>query len=173
MKNTDNNLSVKYRKETIIIHWVSAVLLITLFILGKYMEGLPSTEKLGLLKVHIILGTLVFTLTIIRGIFLFIHRTPKLDTGYRWNNLLITLIHYGFYVVILGISVTGIMLSYKGGFLEAVFQNDSGFITHKSGGMLKAHAVLSGFMILLLILHILGIIKHIILTKENAFKRII
>ena len=62
-----NDLSQKFSKGTIAIHWLTAFLILALFPLGKYMAGLEPSEKMGLIKIHIILGIIVFILTIIRS----------------------------------------------------------------------------------------------------------
>ena len=55
---TENNLTKKYSRETIISHWLTAILILVLFPMGKYMEGLELSEKMNLIKTHAILGAL-------------------------------------------------------------------------------------------------------------------
>ena len=51
MKETiQNNLTQKFNKGTIAIHWLTAILILILFPLGKYMEGLEPLEKMGMIK---------------------------------------------------------------------------------------------------------------------------
>ena len=45
-----NDLSKKYSRGTIMIHWLTAILILTLFPLGKDMEGLEPIDKMGLIK---------------------------------------------------------------------------------------------------------------------------
>lgn len=72
-----NDLDKKFSKGTIAIHWLTAILIIVLFPLGKYMEGLPTSEKIGLIKIHAILGLIVFILTIVRSYLFFKSERPR------------------------------------------------------------------------------------------------
>ena len=45
-----NDSDKKFSKGTIATNWLTAILIIVLFPLGKYMEGLlPTSEKVGLI----------------------------------------------------------------------------------------------------------------------------
>ena len=57
-----NDLNDKYSKGIIIIHWLSALLIISIFILGLSMDGLNVNNKIELLKPHAVLGLLLFIL---------------------------------------------------------------------------------------------------------------
>jgi cytochrome b561 len=86
MKPSNN----KYNITTITIHWLSTVLILILFPMGSYMSGLDTTEKLGLVQTHALLGISVFLLTIIRTYFFFTKKRPKdIQTGSPINNKLI------------------------------------------------------------------------------------
>lgn len=44
-----NDSDKKFSKGTIATNWLTTILIIVLFPLGKYMEGLPTSEKIGLI----------------------------------------------------------------------------------------------------------------------------
>lgn len=52
-----NDLTKKFSKGTIWLHWLIAILILILFPLGKYMEGIEPIDKMNLIKIHVILGT--------------------------------------------------------------------------------------------------------------------
>ncbi len=94
----DNNLTAKYSKGTIVIHWVSAILIMGLFPLGKYMSDIPVSEKIILIRIHSALGFLVFLLTIVRSILFFTAKRPEhLNTGTKFNDLLAIGVQRSFY----------------------------------------------------------------------------
>lgn len=170
-----NDLSKKFSQGTIITHWLTAILIIALFPLGKFMEGLPVSEKMGLIKAHAILGIIVFLLSIIRSYFFFKSERPDdIKTGSKFNDKLAVWIHNIFYFLLFTISLSGIATMALGGYGEAL-QNGNYELIKSPNEIppLKAHSILALLMMVLLVLHVLGVIKHYMLTKENTLKRII
>lgn len=170
-----NDLSEKFSKGTIAMHWITAILILILFPLGKYMEGLSVSEKMGLIKVHAILGIVVFILTIIRSYLFFKVPRPKdIKTGSKLNDKLAVWIHNLFYFLLFALSLSGIATMILGGYGEALQSGNYEMIkSHNEISPLKGHSVLALIMMILLFLHVIGVIKHYVLTKENTLKRII
>ncbi len=170
-----NDLSKKFSKGTIAMHWITAILILILFPLGKYMEDLSVSEKMGLIKVHAILGIVVFILTIIRSYLFFKAPRPKdIKTGSKLNDKLAVWIHNLFYFLLFGLSLSGIATMILGGYGEALQSGNYELIkSHSEIPPLKGHSVLALIMMILLFLHVIGVIKHYVLTKENTLKRII
>ena len=169
-----NDLSKKFSKGTIVIHWLSAILILSLFPLGKYMSGLESTDKMGLMKLHAGLGITVLVLTLIRVYFLFKHERPEdLKTGSKLNDKLAVWIHHAFYVLLIGICFSGVGTLIIGGYGNAFSANAPVLIKKASEVVpLKAHGLMSVIFMLLLVMHVLGVVKHFVLKKENTLKRI-
>lgn len=169
-----NNLGEKYNRGTIVIHWLTAILILTLFPLGKYMEGLEPAEKLSLIQLHAILGMLVFLLTFIRTYIFFTYPKPEdLKTGSKLNDKLAVWIHNAFYFLLFAISISGIATMFQGGYIDALLQKKATLILVNEEIMpLKGHGITALIMMILLVLHVAGVIKHLILTKENTLKRI-
>ncbi|EAQ99739.1 cytochrome b [Maribacter sp. HTCC2170] len=169
-----NDLTKKFSKGTIAIHWLTALLILTLFPLGKYMEGLEPAEKMGLIKIHAILGIIVFVLTLIRSYLFFKSPRPEdLKTGSKFNDRLAIWIHNAFYFLLLGISISGLAVMILGGYGDALSSgNIEAIKSHDEIGPLKPHGLMAVIMMVLMVLHVVGVIKHYILTKENTLKRI-
>ena len=169
-----NDLSQKYGKGTIAIHWITTLLILILFPLGKYMAGLEPSEKMGMIKIHAILGIIVFVLTIIRSWLFFKKPRPAdLKTGSKLNDKLAVWIHNLFYFLLFGIAISGIATMVLGGYGDALTGGNPELIVNREEiPPLKAHGILALVMILLLIMHVIGVIKHYILLKENTLKRI-
>ena len=172
--NIRNDLTQKFSKGTIITHWLTTILILALFPLGKYMEGLSSLEKMGLIKIHVILGIIVFLVTLIRSYLFFKSQRPEdLKTGSKFNDKLAVWIHNAFYFLLIGISIAGLATMFIGGYIDALKSGNSELILVKENiGPLKAHGILATIMMILVVLHILGVVKHYLFTKENALKRI-
>jgi len=169
-----NDLSKKFDKGTIWIHWLTAVLILALFPMGKYMSGLEPEDKMNLIKIHAILGIVIFILTIIRTYFFFKKPRPEdLKTGSKFNDKLAVWIHNIFYLLLFGIAISGLATMIIGGYGEALKSGNLELIkSHDEIGPLAPHGLMATIMMILLAMHVIGFIKHFILKKENTLKRI-
>ncbi|WP_394747694.1 cytochrome b [Spongiimicrobium salis] len=169
-----NDLTKKFGSGTIITHWLTALLILILFPMGKYMADIAPNEKMGLLKIHAVLGILVFLMTIIRSwLFFKAPRPEDLKTGSRFNDILAVWIHHAFYFLLFGISISGIGAMILGGYGEALITDNPDLILNKDDVMpLQGHNIMSIIMMVLLVMHVIGVIKHYIITKENTIRRI-
>jgi len=174
MSKIKNDLTQKFSKTTIVTHWLTALLILILFPMGKYMEGLELSEKMGLIKIHAALGILVLILTIIRTISFFKHERPAdIKTGSKLNDKLAVWIHNIFYLLLFGLAISGLVTMIIGGYGEALKTgNIDAVISLSEIPSLKPHGTMAVIMIVLLIMHILGFLKHWIFKKENTLKRI-
>ena len=169
-----NDLSEKYSKGTIIIHWLSFLLILALIPTGFIMSGMENSDaKLGLLRVHIFSGTLVFILTLLRVWFFFKHKRPsKLQTGSWLHDKLIIWIENSFYFILVLLSTSGIATVVSGNYAEAIQNNNPSLLpqTHDMPPLM-AHKALAIILIILLLGHIGGVINHYIKTRENTLER--
>ena len=173
--NVKNDLNDKYSKGIIIIHWISSLLIISIFVLGLSMDGLKVSDKVELLKPHAVLGLLLFILTIIRSIMFFKSKRPAdLKTGSKFNDKLVIMIYNSFYILLILIGLSGIITMIIGGYLDALQTADLSLIKDDDDLLsLKVHGFLAFLTMGLVFIHIVGVIKHFIKTKENTLKRIL
>lgn len=69
--------------------------------------------------------------------------------------------------------MSGIATMIVGGYGDALGANDWQLIKDSELlPSLKAHATLSYLMMVLVVMHVIGVIKHYLMTKENTLKRI-
>lgn len=139
------------------------------------MEGLEVSEKMGLVKFHAIFGVLVLILTIFRIISFFKHERPvDLKTGSKFNDKLAVWVHNIFYFLLFGIAISGVETIILGGYGEALKTGAVDIIKPYSEiPTLKPHGIMATIMMILLVMHIAGFIKHLILKKENTLKRVL
>lgn len=170
-----NDLTQKFSKATIMVHWLSAILILSLFPLGKYMAGLDPVNKMGLIKLHAAGGVLILFFTIYRSYIFFKHERPEdLKTGSKFNDKLAVWIHNAFYYLLIFISISGLAVLFTGGYLDA-FRSSAAEMIKSPDAIppLKAHGLMSFILMALLFFHVVGVIKHYLLKKENTLKRII
>ena len=170
-----NDLTIKFSKGTIWVHWLTALLILTLFPMGKYMEGLEPVDKMNLIKIHAILGSIIFILTIIRTYSFFKKPRPEdLKTGSKFNDKLAVWIHNIFYFLLFGIAISGLATIFLGGYAEALKTGNIELIKpYGEIGSLAPHGLMATIMMILLVMHVIGFFKHLILKKENTLKRIL
>ena len=138
------------------------------------MEGLDSGEKMGLLKLHVALGLIVFLLTLVRTwLFFKSPRPADLATGSKFNDKLAVWVHNAFYFLLIGITLSGIATMILGGYGEALKTGNPKLILgHEEIPPLKGHGIMALLLMVLFVVHVVGVIKHYIITKENTLKRI-
>lgn len=172
------NTNQKYSKRTVWIHWVSALLIFALIYTGITMEHADhSTEKFTFYKIHFLLGIIVFVLTILRiGALLKDKRPTTLYPKGSFHQWFISFVHYGFYIVIMWMCISGIASLFLEGIYPALV---SGQFTdlpeiRKDGfhPIMLSHHIVAKFVFLLLIFHIAGFVFHLIRKRENTLKRI-
>lgn len=173
MKPIISHFSQKYNKGIIIIHWISALLIFLLYPLGKYMSGLEVSEKLNLIKIHAILGFLLFILTIIRSVLFFKYSRPnRIRTGSKWNDNLAISIQRGLYFLLILVSILGIFSMIQGGYGIAIANNSpSAILVDEEIVAIKAHGIIATIIIILSLLHIAGVFRYMINKYENIIKR--
>lgn len=94
------------------LHWLMAVLLTTLVVLGLYMVGLPDagfdTKKIRLIFYHKELGILALTLVTVRLLWRLGNALPRLvDTLPGWQKVVARFVHLSFYGLMLALPITG------------------------------------------------------------------
>ena len=163
---------MKYHKHTRVIHSISALMIIGLFILGKLMEKQGPDTVMSVLPIHSVGGYLLLILTIYRTWLLFKKERPApVDTGKKWNQKLMYFVHRAFYVLIFIAICSGIGTAATGGYPEAFETMDASLI-HKTP-VKPVHGMSTFAMILLVVAHVGGVIRHYVRTKENTLKRIL
>lgn len=175
MAKIKNDLSQKYSKGTIWIHWLSAIFIIALVLISLNVGGMDSLERTKLVKIHLFFGGSVFILTLFRSFLLIKTKQPEhLKTGSKIGEQLIYWNHYAFYILLLVVSFTGIVVLFQGNYFSFLSNgNVESLASQKEIPMLKYHVLMVLFIIVMLILHVLGVLKHLILAKENTLRRII
>ncbi|MEM7372553.1 MAG: cytochrome b/b6 domain-containing protein [Bacteroidota bacterium] len=169
-----NDVTQKYSKGAIAIHWLTALLIFLLFPLGKYMEGIEPAEKAGLVKIHVLLGIIVLILTAIRSwLFFKAPRPADLKTGSTFNDKFAIWLHNAFYFLLFGIAISGIATLIFGGYGEAISNGNLALIIDRSEILsLKGHGIMAFILMVFFVIHVIGVAKHYIVTKENTLRRI-
>tara|TARA_Y100000591_G_scaffold277478_1_gene255162 strand:+ start:387 stop:914 length:528 start_codon:yes stop_codon:yes gene_type:complete len=159
------------------LHWLSALILIIQIPLGFYLVDLDfGEERITFENIHVILGLIIFYLVIIRLINNTFNPTPKLNPSiFIGQKYIAKLNHILLYVAILSITVSGILKKlFNGETLVIFFKEIEIKDNFELADQFYNIHIYSNYLIIALIsVHILAVITHKLLFKENLIKKIL
>ena len=169
------NTTKKYPKAMIIIHWLTVVLLILVFVRGKALEGLDFTaENINTFRTHAIPGMLILILTLIR---LFVKKRNKnnvpkeIEYYSAGHKMMVNSIQKLIYILLILTPMIGFMMIFKTGALSYDFGGafPEGVVFNETLEVL--HKVFVFSLLGIVILHVAGVVMYKIKTGENLVKR--
>lgn len=173
----------RYSSVAIGLHWLIALMLIGLVIVGFVMGELERSNplKFQLYQLHKSFGMTVLALSLLRLVWRLTHRAPPLPPeSKKWEKAVAHLVHFGFYGLMIGLPLVGwlgvstsplkIPTMIFGLFtLPALpfFQGIAG-ISHD---LFELHETLAYFLIGLFVLHVGAALKHHFMLKNDIVLR--
>ena len=160
-----------------LFHWTTFLVLIVQIPFGFYLVGLEfSEEKIELENIHILVGIIVFYITIIRLIWKFINPSPTSTVNiFKGQALIAKFNHFLLYLSVLAITTSGVLKKLYMGetlnffFLKYGFQNDN-FVL--ADFFYQIHIYSNYLLIGLIVVHIIAVIAHHVLFKDKILKKI-
>lgn len=156
-----------YNQVAKILHWLMALMIITLLAVGFYMHDLPREDALRptLYMLHKASGMLVLFLVAVRLLWRLTHKPPSLN---RYSGLVkkaATVSHFSLYVLMFAIPLSGFLMSTAGGHpvnFFGLFEFPLLFDKNKNLGEIfsELHEIFAFVLIGILLLHVVGAIKH-------------
>ena len=171
---------IRYTRIAVVLHWLIALLIFGAFPLGLYMSDLVlSPRKLQLYSYHKWIGITVLLLVVLRLLWRATHRPPPLLPGMpRWQEIAAHGVHHGLYLLMLAVPLTGWLMSSALGFpvvwfgvlpLPDLIGKDKAL-----GEVLKqVHESLNYALLLLVLAHIAGAIKHQLMDRDGTLARML
>ncbi|MBI1362447.1 MAG: cytochrome b [Proteobacteria bacterium] len=113
----------RYNCVAVTLHWVIALAFLTMFVIaftGMELDGKTGEMLLGLKRwdwyvVHKSLGVAIFVLVALRIVWRFTTQLPTDDTSPKWDVYISRLNFVLLYVVMIGMPLTGYVMSAAGG----------------------------------------------------------
>ncbi|MDC6448438.1 cytochrome b/b6 domain-containing protein [Alphaproteobacteria bacterium] len=100
-----------------IFHWFLAILLIWQIFTGFNLHNMEfSPSKIALIGIHKIIGTLIFTVVVLRLIWKFINSKPNTSELPIFHRYASNMIHILLYTLVVWIPIQGTMMTQAGGF---------------------------------------------------------
>lgn len=169
------NAPTRYHPLQITFHWLTLVLVVAAFIVGRIMSDLPNDPgKITSLAIHIILGAIILIVLVVRFIArLYLPRPAHASTGNVFFDWAGKAVHYSLYALVFLMTFSGMSLSLQTDLLPIVFGG--------SGATLPAdfyafaarmlHGVIAPVLALLVVLHVESALYHQFVIKDNLLSR--
>ena len=175
MKLTNNSTEYGFISKT--FHWLSAAALVVQIPLGFYLVNLDFNEiRLTVESAHVVIGLSIFYLTILRLVYKIFNPTPSLGHSiFPGQRLIAKMNHFLLYITILSITISGALKKlFNGETLDLFFFNLEIKDNFELAELFYDIHIISNYCLIALIsLHILAVISHKVLFKENLLKKIL
>ncbi|MBV8687160.1 MAG: cytochrome b [Alphaproteobacteria bacterium] len=159
----------RYSRVAIWLHWAIAGLIVVNLLLGFFHEDFARPVRGTMMTWHKSIGFTVLALTVVRILWRLSHRPPAFDSALkRWETGLATAVHWLFYALLLAIPLSGWLIVSTGTKVmptHFLWLFDIGPLPVTPGEGIhdlaeEAHELLGYAMLLLLVLHVGGAVKH-------------
>ncbi|OJW12472.1 MULTISPECIES: cytochrome b [Legionella] len=160
-----------------ILHWILALLIIGMLILGWYMVAIGLEPRSHwYFNLHKSIGIIVGVLVLFRLCWRFFHRPgPYSVTLPLWQVKASRVVHGLLYALIILMPLTGFLGESFNKFGVAFFGLPISIGVNvnvdASNQLLNIHGIFAWILLTLIIIHILAALKHLLINKDNVFRR--
>lgn len=176
--------SQRYSLVAIVLHWVLALALLGMVVMGIYMSGLPfSPSRLKLYNWHKWAGVTILALSALRLLWRLTHRPPALPAAVvrampHWQHLAAEGTHYALYALFFLVPLIGWAYSSAAGFPVVLFGvlplPDFVSPDKALAELIKPWHQISAFaMVALVVLHVAGALKHQFVDRDGLLTRML
>ena len=196
-----NQTSARYTKTAKILHWLIAIAIFGMFALGWYMSELPKeapkqmaydlfdwgvytwslseevSPRTFYFNLHKSIGVTIFALILFRIFWRLTHKAPALLASYKaWESKLAKNVHRLLYVLMVALPLSGLMMAIASKYGVKWF--GLAFIggldnTPLREAFKEVHIVIGLVILFIIIVHILGALKHKFIDKDETLDRML
>jgi cytochrome b561 len=165
-----------YSNRMVLVHWLTLALLVAAWFLGesvhdaRHEEGATITGYI----VHALVGGAVLLLTVLRLLFRRKDGVPA-PMGNTPMDKLAKGIQHLMYLILFLLPVSGMMQIFTSDVGKALLAGDAALLPKKFTGVFahEVHELLVTALILLVVIHVLGAIKHQFIAKDGLMERML
>lgn len=192
--------ATRYTKTAVVLHWLIAIFVVVMFAIGWFMADIPKegpkqsaydlldlgiytwqlseevTARTFYFNLHKSLGITIFALIAIRILWRVTHKPPALLTSYKaMERKVATGTHHLLYLLMVAVPASGLVtgITSKYGlkwFGITIVEGLANKPVHEASA--GAHEVLTFVFLALIVLHLLGALKHKFVDKDGTMKRV-
>ncbi len=174
------NSTVAWGWPSILMHWVGAAIIFLLLAHGWWMTHLaPRPERLANYAGHAALGYDFLALLVVRLAWRWLNPVPALPAGLKpWERYAAHLGHAGLYVLMFAATIVGWALAGTGraplqkdlfGFTVPSIYTSASRAVHEQ--LEDSHRILAYFLAVLVVVHILGALRHHFVKRSTILRR--
>jgi cytochrome b561 len=193
--------TTRYTKTAKILHWLIALGILGMFALGWFMEGLPkeapkqmaydlfdwgiytwqlaeeASPRTFYFNLHKSIGVTIFALILIRIFWRITHKPPALLASYKaWERKLANGAHHLLYLLMVALPLSGIIMATysKYGIKWFGLEFIKGLDNKDMRELFKeVHEIVGIIILLVIIVHIIGALKHKFIDKDETLNRML
>ena len=170
----------RYSKVAVALHWLIALCIIAAILIAEVTEDWEGPSRGLAMMFHKSFGISILGLSVARILWRITHRPPAMDDHMKtWEKGLAHLIHTLFYLLMIGMPITGWIMSSAPvepypltffGLFDVPYLPVQG---NKVAGEIanEGHEIAGKVMIALILLHVAGALKHSIIDKRPSLSR--
>lgn len=194
-----NQTPSRYTKTAIVLHWLIAIFIALMFVLGWYMAELPkeapkqmaydlfdlgvytwqlaeeASPRTFYFNSHKSLGLTVLALILVRILWRLTHTPPAPLSSYKAiEKKVATATHHSLYLLMLAVPVTGLIMAINSKYGVKWFGIDviAGLDNKPVRDFFECTHEFVGIVLLVLIgIHLLGALKHKFIDKDDTMSR--
>lgn len=159
----------RYTTRQVAVHWLAAAAVIFLLLTGTFvLEALPNdAQKIGNLRIHLLVGALAGLLVIVRIALRRRHPIAPAQSGDR----IVRLGHLALNVAVLLMAFSGATLALQSGLLEAVFGSGVLPSDFKAYTPRTVHGLVAKLAMGLVALHVVAALYHQFVLRDGLLGR--
>lgn len=196
-----NQAATRYTKTAKTLHWLIAIAIFGMFALGWYMSELPKEAPkqmaydlfdLGIytwalseeasprtfyFNLHKSIGITIFVLVLVRIFWRLTHKAPAMLASYKaWEAKLASGVHRLLYVLMVVLPLSGFIMAVASKYgvkwfgLEFIGGLDN---TPLRETFKEVHVIIGLVILLIIVVHILGALKHKFIDKDETLNRML
>lgn len=196
-----NQAGTRYTKTAKILHWLITIAIFGMFALGWYMSELPkegpkqmaydlfdwgiytwtlneeASPRTFYFNLHKSIGITILALVAIRIFWRLTHKAPAMLASYKaWETKLASGVHRLLYVLMVALPLSGLVMAVASKYgvkwfgLEFISGLDN---TPLREAFKEVHEIIGVVILLIIILHILGALKHKFIDKDETLDRML
>ena len=182
------NSERRYGSVAVTLHWLIALAIIGMLILGKYMADLPNSDpsKFDLIQLHKSFGISILALSVLRLAWRLVNKVPPLPPQMpAWERYAAHASHFLLYVLMIGIPLSGwamvsasplgIPTIWFGQFEIPHLPGLQGLADQRAttDQLKEVHELLGNLMIALLLIHVGAALKHHLWDRDDVLTRML
>jgi cytochrome b561 len=164
----------RYHPLLVALHWILAVLVIGNLAAGMFvLDAMANSDpaKAGMIRLHMLGGFAIGAFIVVRLLTRVTTKKPPPAKGGRAAHILARVTHWAFYLVIIGMVVSGLGTAQLAGLFPLLQGQPVDLSRINEVPPIQGHRILANVLLGLIALHLAGTLYHYLAQRENPLAR--